>query len=392
MKKGELTEDEIVDSLAKHIDIRRLVFDSRSSAPVVDAQPRDVDWGGLVASPNPILRAAKGPGHEMAWHLDGRLPKANGSFLFLDELLRNPKDFRDTMLRVLESRRLTIGGMPAIPLDAWMLAASNRETVAELKSDGGNFAFLDRTRVIPFNWSTRPHEVEKLLLLFAQKQMDVHQQKLGRKVAEAGKPAEAWQEEPSNLNLLFPLSEPGKLFQGPDHRYKLWVNRQGQRIHVSPHVLLFMGQVLSSTRIAVDPEAAKKVLDAADPLKIINSAIFRNPVARLKVYMGEERPVDSQLMELQELSIRLQEGSFGISSRDGETWLETALAEAAKPANGGCLTPHVAIVTFRQLLDQGTLQFPNEEARVRWATLMQAMANAFLVRDLQKDIDAAYSR
>ncbi len=392
MQQGELTGDEIVAALAKHVDIRRLVFDSRASAPVIDAQPKDVDWGGLVASPNPILRAAKGPGHEMAWHLDGRLPKANGSFLFLDELLRNPKDFRDTMLRVFESRRLTIGGMPDLPLDAWMLAASNKETVTELMSDGGNKAFLDRMRVILFNWSTRPHEVEKLLALFAQKQMDVRQKRLGRKVAEEGKPVEVWEEEPSDLNLLFPLPEPGKPLQGPDHRYNLWVNRQGQRIHVSPHVLLFMGQVLAATRISTDPDAAKKVLNASDPLKIMNSNIFRNPVARLRVYMGEERPTDSQLLELQQLSIRLGEGSFGISSRDGETWLETALAEAAKPHNAGCLTPQVAILTFRQLLDQGTIQFPNNETRVQWEALMQSMAKAFLVRDLKMDIDTAYSR
>ena len=280
--------------------------------------------------------------------------------------------------------------MHTVPLDAWMLGASNNETIEGLESDGGNQAFLNRMRAIPFNWSTRPHEIGKLLVLFAQKQMGVRSKRVGHKVAE-GKTSE-WEEEDAHLNLVFPTPEPGSSFQGPDHRYHLWMIRQGQKLHVSPHVLLFMGQVLASTRISTDPDAAKKVLSADNPLKIINGALFRDPVVRLKAYMGEDRPIDSQLIELAEVSTRLREGSFGISSRDGETWLETALAEAAKPQNGGCLTPQVVLFTFRQLLSQSTIQFPDNETRIRWEALMQAIARAFLSRDLKMDIDMAYSK
>lgn len=389
--KGELSDDEIVEVLGRHIDIRRLVFDRSESFPVIDVQPRDVDWHGLVASPHPLIRTFYGPSHPLAWHLNGLLLRANGSGAILDELLRQPEDFKNVALRLLQSREVVIGGMPPVPMDAVFIGISNLEKMQELAKDKGLAAFLDRQDVVPFFWSTRPHEIGRLLLLLMQKKMSVVQQRLGKKVIDGGKET-SWGSEAGDLNLLFPTSEPGQPLQGPDLRYKVWIERHGQRIHVSPRVLLFMAQVLGATRISTDPKAAEKVLEAGSPDGILKSNAFRDVITRLRIYMGEERPPEAQLIELSQLSRRLHEGTFGVSSRDGESWLGQALAEAAKSENGGCLTPQVAIGVLRGLLDTGGIQFPDNQTRTQWELLMKVVAKNLLVRDLKKDIDTAYTR
>ncbi|OGQ14870.1 MAG: hypothetical protein A3B70_08410 [Deltaproteobacteria bacterium RIFCSPHIGHO2_02_FULL_40_11] len=404
-KKGELSSEEILEALNRHTVVRRMVIDSsRGSAPIVDAQPQDTDWNGLIAAPHGLMRDILGPSHPLAWHFNGKFLGGNGNVIFLDEVLQNADDFRKFLLRTLQARTLDQGGMPKTPFDAVMIAASNTATRDKIVQDPNNVPQLDRMWEIMFNYSVIPHEIAKLMVHFVKlKGVTVWQQKLSRSLAKEEASDGAVSEVPTegvaqhavelaNLEQLFPMVEPGKALQGPDGRYKYWAEKEGRRIHVSPHTILFMADVAAASRIVTDVKAAERQLSDTQPHAILRSMLFRDLVTRLKVYQGLDRPLDSELEELKELRIKLKEGDQGISSRDVEKWLDLALSQATRSENHFCLTPQIAIRVFRDLLNRGTIKAPNLKTRLQWEKYMQVVGRSFLVPDIQTDINVALSR
>ena len=95
-------------------------------------------------------------GHERGAFTDAKATKrglfeaAAGGILFLDEIGELPVGMQSKLLRALENRRFRrVGGMADIPLDAAIVAATNRDLRAEVKAGRFREDLFFRLNVVP---------------------------------------------------------------------------------------------------------------------------------------------------------------------------------------------------------------------------------------------------
>lgn len=82
----------------------------------------------------------------------GKFEQANGGTLLLDEISEMPLALQAKLLRVLQEREVErVGGHKAIPLDARILATTNREMSAEVANGGFREDLYYRLNVFPLH-------------------------------------------------------------------------------------------------------------------------------------------------------------------------------------------------------------------------------------------------
>ncbi len=368
---GVLTDKEIIEALDKHVVIRRQILGRDGSAPILDAQGREYDPGALFVSKDPLLsNTVEGrTSNPLAWTY-GLLPKANGSAMFLDEFPRNVSQLRDMFLRLFESHEIQYGGSPAIPLDAFIIAAGNHESMEKLFKEGGAKAHVDRVNAIPFNWSIYPHEIALTQLLMYK---EVYARELGS------------EEGPQKVDLLylFPRALAGEDILTADGRYEIWLGEGDSMVHLSPHALMFASMITAATRLHIDgAEALSK-----ENHFTYRGNVYNSPIERLKYLLGRDNHLSAgEIEDLEQASILNKEGHFGLSMRDANEWLSQAASRAA--ATTGDLTPRLIVETFRDLLDAGKLKSMggDDKTRKRWKLYADMIAMKLILDNLQADV------
>ncbi|CAN5603143.1 hypothetical protein BH10BDE1_BH10BDE1_20780 [soil metagenome] len=376
--KRSLTTKEIVDVLAKHVEVKRQILgQSHGRMPLIDAQGNDIDVAGLFMSPNPVVRFASGAGptHVMAWYLNGKVLTSHGNAALFDEWFRNPAEFRDMMLGAFESRRLTVGGAPTVPFDSVMIAATNTANLDDVRSDAKGAAAADRFKITPMRWSVFPGEIAQLLL--AMKGSDLYQQDLSVEDAPFTM---------AKLDDLLPRTEGTSKTKSSDYRYRIFFGEGAKKVQVAPHTIMLMAEIIAASRMETDPQKAEKVFSG----KILGSNLLRNPVDRLRLYEGSKPEVQAdEIRELSEVSILLKEGESGISARDAGRWLTQAIESAATERTGYTLTPGVVLRTLRSMLNNGSISSASTKERLKWLELAKEVVAKLLIPRLDMDISRA---
>lgn len=140
----------------------------------------------------------------------GRFELAHGGTLFLDEIGELPRDMQVKLLRVLQERRFErVGGVRSIEVDVRLVAATNRDLAAEVKSGGFREDLYYRLNVVPVRLPAlreRPDDIPLLVEHFISR----FNKRLGRAVdgvtpeATAAMMAHPW---PGNIRELENLIE-----------------------------------------------------------------------------------------------------------------------------------------------------------------------------------------
>lgn len=370
---GQLTEAQQLEALSRHITIRRQILGEDGSAPVMDAEGREYNPSELfvsrdVVNANILEGRVNNP---LAWNY-GIIPRANGSALFLDEFPRNDAKLRDMFLRIFESREIKYGGAPVIPIDAFIIAAGNTESMEKMTKEGGAKAHRDRMTPISFNWSIYPHEIAATLMF-------MYREHSAKPLSELYNDSEFVK---TPILDLFPRTYAGQDYLSPDGRYKLYMGSGREKVHVSPHALMFIAMVTASTRLHIDgAEALTK-----EALFTARTNVYNNPVERLKYLMGESyKTVEGEELDLEKLSALNKEGHFGLSQRDANAWLEHALDMAR--TNGGDLTTSIVAASFESMMDHSQLEYGAEDkTRKLWKMYANVIAQQLILPRMQKDL------
>lgn len=370
-----LSNQEILKVLNDHIIVkRRLLGKTYNSMPLIGVQSQDLDIAGLFMSPNPLVRLVMGANHDMAWNYNGKMLSGQGNAILLDEILRSPKEFINMMLNGLESRELEVGGSPQVPFDAVIVAATNTANLNELRADGKSHAALDRFFKMPMRWTLLPHEAAQTLL--NGKIRDMSQKPLNDATAAVVR---------ANIDDLFPRMEGLERIKTPDHRYQYWFRGDKHQIAGSPHVLLFMSEIVAASRYELDPAKVTKVKSG----KIAGSQYLRSPIERLRLYEGERLTIESdELRDLLEVSSLLKEGETGISARNAGLWLTEAIS-LAEASGSNTLTPGLVLRAFKKLLNDETIEWPSHSERLRWMDLAREITSEMLIPRIESDITSA---
>lgn len=380
-KKGsDLTAGEIITILNKHTKLRRVIWDEASGTlPVVDAQGDDVDVAGIFLAANPIMRVEHGPSHLFSWE-PAKVLKGHGNVVFLDEVLRNPKELLRLFLRIFQERKIGINGSPDFPLDTVFITATNTSSLNELLADPNMHALVDRFLLVDMPWPTNPQQI--MQILFHNYAQRLKMQKLPSLDSEVTEEAPL---EPADMSVIFPRgADPTK--SGPDYRYKLVLPIGDREIKFSPHAIKLMAYIISATRVNTDEAKAKEVMPTS---KLIGSQIFRDPISRIRFEEGKMTDVpNGEIEDLRRLSRLLDEGSEGVASRDGGRWLGEVVSAAQRPENGNSVTPDLVFKVYMDLLGK-RIKTPDNKTRLKWLDLSLRVATQLIAPEINKDVTLA---
>ena len=218
-------------------------------------------------------------------------------------------------------------------------------------------ALIDRLALVNFGWTTTPRDVVKTLLVMLD---DVYVQPLspnsGSTELEEEAPIYNLKEKGApRINDLFPLPEFHEKHLTSDYRYNVFIGRGKNRVHVSPHALMFLGYFIAGSRLNTDQQQAVDKLPLAKD--IVLSPVFKQEIVRLSHLSGELELNSGEEAAIHKLSTLLNEGNFGVGARIVHEWFVQTVAEARKPENENSVTPLLLREVLHKKLDNGSLRF-----------------------------------
>jgi predicted Ser/Thr protein kinase len=263
-KLGHVLEPkEVVDVLSKHISIKRIILGDPGTAPLLPAQAKDVDYAGLFVAKNPIEWAQSGPGHPLSYNYSGAVLGGNGSVVFWDEAGKNTKELRAKQLNTIQSKKVQEGGAPLIELDTLHLMATNTKDIKDIKEMDPQDPFLDRLVPTTMYWSVRPETIVKTL---AYELSGLRMTKLGT--------TEAPRVVREELDEFVPTAVPNQPVVTPDRRFNLGIEDGNNRIHVSPHALMYIAQIVALSRMNFDPKVVERLKKRAKAKKCTETELL----------------------------------------------------------------------------------------------------------------------
>ena len=135
----------------------------------------------------------------------GRFELANNGTIFLDEIGEIPAETQVALLRVLQEREFErVGGTQSIPIDARVLAATNRDLRAAVDAGTFRLDLFYRLNVFPIQMPSLRERTEDILLL-ATYFIDRYASKTGKKIRSIDRKTLAWLQDydwPGNIREL----------------------------------------------------------------------------------------------------------------------------------------------------------------------------------------------
>ncbi len=381
LKGSDLTSNEIVAALSKHTQLRRVIWDSTSGAlPVIDAQGDDVDVSGIFLAANPVMRVTHGPANVFSWE-PSKILKGHGNVVFLDEVLRNPKELLRFFLRIFQERKVSINGSPDFPLDTVFLTATNTSSLKEVLADLNMHALVDRFLIVEMPWTTSPTQISQILLHNYATRLKM--QKLPGLDGDDSDPGPL---EVADMSQVYPRAAQASN-SGPDYRYKLVLPVGDREVKFSPHAIRLMSYIIAATRMNTDVAQAKEVMPSS---KVVGSTVFRDPITRIRFEEGKLPDItNGEIEDLRRLSKLLDEGSEGIASRDGGRWLSRVVSEAQRPENRNTVSPDLVFKTFLEMMTNKKIKTHDNKTRLKWHDLAMRVATGLIIPYIESDVTLA---
>lgn len=190
----------------------------------------------------------------------GRFELADGGTIFLDEIGELPMDTQVALLRVLQEREIErVGGSQSISLNVRVLAATNRNLLAEVEAGRFREDLYYRLNVFPIQMPPLRQRVDDILPL-VERFVDRYAKKNGKKIKKIDKMTLELLERykwPGNIRELQNLVERGVILCDSD---TFSVDEEGFR-HEQMHGSML--QPVTQTRLLLGDDQQRQLIEAA---------------------------------------------------------------------------------------------------------------------------------
>lgn len=370
----DLSEAQYLDILNKYVVIvPQTLLKPKSVAQMIRAQTDNPNWQALFAAANLGRAAHYGYDNPLAIDYRGQIFQQDGGLLMFDELYRNPPELLNVNLEIVQNHiAQTDYGQPVL-LDVVPVWNANDESIEKAREDQALRASLDRAEKNPMRSLLVPNQIEAVALF----QVEVNRFKM--------RDLNTNEIVPVDFTKVFPAVDALGKTETAYGRYALYYDN----ILIAPLTLNYMAWLTSASRFVTDQA---KLMEHKDELNLItaNPALFTNAITRLRITLGELTVEPAEKMELSRLRDLLREGEGGITSRDVETWIKTALNDAVE-TNSKVLTPRMLDMALHKLLDRGTIAPANKGTRADWQLLRSRVKLDMLLPKLDRDVKAIIS-
>lgn len=382
---SDLTKEEYLSTLAKHIRIyRRNTSGGLESPPpdVLPALPNNPNYSKLFVSEDIRKQMVYQANNPLAYNFVGEILLSHGRALIADEVFRNPEDFLNLLLELIQNKIAKTDTGPAVNMNVLLAFAANDESLEHAASLGPTQALLSRMIKIPFRWDLHPYDIAKTAIigvgthLFQMRSLETANDESGH-IHES--PI-----VPLKINEVIPLprgvNNPIQL--GPHNRYALYVKHMNDQILISPQALEFIGLVASASRIEIRDDKFAKFTGELQDMSA-NRAFYTSIKSRLDVFLGRN-PGDAVRADLSKVKDLLDEGSAGLGSRETIEWLNKAIALAHEKGES-TLTPAIVDEAFMEKMRVKSFITPGM-SRTELLNRYQIVKDAFIMPELYKDI------
>jgi hypothetical protein len=372
----DLSEQQYIETLSQYVVIvpKRLLRPVRVEPDIIRAQTENPNYQALVVSPN-VIRAHHFPnGYQNPLSVDytGKIVQLDGGLLMMDELFRNPGEFLNLLLEVIQNHVIETEYGPPIKLDIVPIWNANDESIERAKEDGAIKALINRTDSPPMRSLLAPNQIESVVpFLIGMRQFKM------RRLDET-------ETRPFVHSEVYPAPNAyGQTFSAQG-RYALYYDMDGKDVLISPYALNYMAWLAAATRFVVEPERFKPFAGEVNLVRS-NASILFNPVDRVLTALGDKIPERADRMELARVRMLLHEGERGIGFRDMETWFKEVLTYSWNRGKAP-ITPLLVDQVFQALFDQGRIKVEKNDIRARWQLYRQLIKTEVLLPRLSAQI------
>lgn len=378
----DLTQEEYLAAINEFVVIvPKKTVQNKTEPQIIRAQTEDPNFEALFAKPN-LLRQAFYTGGEfkdLAVDYTGQVFQQDGGLLMMDELYRNPESLLNLLLEVKQNRMVQTDYGDPVEVDIVPIWNSNDESIEKAKEDMALKASIDRDQPNPMRLLLDPKQVESAALF------QVEISKFDYRVLSETTMTPLREV----FSQVYPAPDEGGRTQSAYGRGALYYNAEGRRILIAPMALNYMAWLSAASRFEVNVE---KMSRFAGELNMVtrDPSLFNSPITRLKIILGEREVNAAEKQELYRISQLLEEGRYGISSRDIETWFKNAINIALREGRG-VLTPRMMDQAFGDAITNGEIKVAAGEIRAYWLMLRNGVKEEIMLPRLEKDVRAIIS-
>lgn len=379
MTVDDLTEDQYLDTLNEFVVIvpKQLVQPLASEPNIIRAQTDNPNYQALFVRPNLGRLNAYGDQSALGVDYSGKIMQQDGRLLMFDELFRNPGEFLNILLEVIQNHIAEVDYGRPVRLDVVPIWNSNDESIERSSEDNAIKALINRTDARSMRSLLASSQIESVIMF----QIGLNKFKM-RKLGET-------EIKPFVHSEVYPPTDAFGRTYSAHGRYAIYYEMDGQDILLAPYTLNYIAWLASATRFVTDIQKIGKYAGELNMVRA-NPSLFTDAINRLKISLGEKTPERADLMELSRVRYLVNEGEGGIDARSIETWFKEAL-EIAKNSGKNVLTPNMVDKAFQKLLDEKSIKPGKETLRAEWQILRERVKLELLLPKLDQEVKAIVS-
>jgi hypothetical protein len=207
---------------------KTLVQPLQNEPNIIRAQTDNPNYQSLFVRPNLGRLNAYGDQSALGVDYSGKIVQQDGRLLMFDELFRNPGEFLNILLEVIQNHMAEVDYGRAVHLDIVPIWNSNDESIERSAEDNAIKALINRTDARPMRSLLPANQIEAVIMF-----------QIGQKKFKMRKLDET-ELKPLDYPEVYPSTDANGRTYSAHGRYALYYELDGKEILIAPYTLNYI--------------------------------------------------------------------------------------------------------------------------------------------------------